>query len=173
MVDSGLGVSPLLFLSGALCSIALSGWLVPGISSPAPAHAAPGPAIGQREAGVREATGRLEDSVGQCCAVHAAEPPSVDCRCVHGDTLGDLLRGSALGAGSLVFAAATWACRCCALIGRALPSAGRPASRERLEEQPAAEGVCPAGTAVPPPKKRRAGRGGALSHLAVETAQLK
>ena len=171
MIVDGLRWTPIGFLLAALCSVAGSGWLAAGLSgsSSAPAHETPGPATGQRDAGVREAIGRLEDSLEQCCAPRTAEAPTTVCKCGLGDTLGDLLHGFALGAGSFALAAFTWACRCCGLIGRALPLAGRPALREHPEKQPLA---VEAGTASPNPPKRRAGRGGALAHLAVEPSQL-
>ena len=171
MIDS-LHSSPLGFFLGVVTSAVFSGWLATSGSglSIAPAHLEPGQTTRSRGAGVREAIGRLEDSVERCCAGRTVETPAPVCKCGLGDTLSDLLQGFALGAGSFFLAVASWACRCCGLIGRALPSAGRPASRDSSESQPAVVKTGRPEIALPSPVKRRAGRGGPLAHLAAESS---
>ena len=173
IIDSSYS-SPLGFILGVVTSAVFSRWLAASGSGPsiAPARQEPGQTTRSREAGVREAIGRLEDSVERCCAGRTVETPAPVCKCGLGDTLSDLLQGFALGAGSFILAVASWACRCCGWIGRALPSAGRPASRDSSESQPVVVEACRLEIALPSPVKRRAGRGGVLAHLAVESSQL-
>ena len=167
--------SPLGFILGVVTSAGVGGWLATGAFgvSSAPVLLEPGRTNGLREAGVREAIGRLEDSLERCCAARASEAPDTVCRCGLGDTLGDLLRGFALGSGSLLLAVAAWACRCCGWIASALPVGARSTSRpdpSEATEADATVSVAPEDTA-PPPTKRRAGRGGALAHLAADSSQ--
>ena len=119
MMIGGFHSSPLGVILGAVTSAVFSCWSATSISgsSIAPAHQVPGQTTRSREAGVREAIGRLEDSVERCCVGRTVESPAPVCKCGLRDSLSDLLQGFALGAGSFLLAVASWACRCCGGIG--------------------------------------------------------
>ena len=169
----GVRSTPLGFCFGVLAAAFVAPWVQPTspVETVAPARE-PGQVTSSREAGVFEAIGRVEDSLDRCCTTQPVEIPTPVCKCGLGDTLSDLLRGFALGASSSLLALLTWLCRCCGFVSRVLPSAGRPVSRAAAESQPAAAELRSPEVAPVTLAKRRAGRGGALAHLAIESSQL-
>ena len=143
----------------------------PSSSTAAPVPSAPGQTRTPQDAGgLRRPFDRFEDTVERCCAATAPAPTQLRCSCRLTDVLSDFSTGLLSGAFSVVIAVFTWFCLCCSLCARVSVAAGR------LVDGPSA--TSPSTTTLDreeppkPPKSRRAGRGGPLSHLVADPSTL-